>query len=222
MSYNPRLHATMFTVSEDPLDLILLQVNRFLIIIFLILITYILWIPFLGEITRLVRSSSDKTNGYVYQSRRALEQIKSGAIQIEQRSLKPIPLDNTLVIPKISVDAKVLEGNTADILNTGFWRRPKSSSPDKGGNVVITGHRFLYTSGPNTFYDLDKVHKGDDIILYWGGKEYSYVVDEVKIVAPTAVEIEEPTQEDVLTLYTCTPLWTSKQRLVVKARPSGQ
>jgi sortase A len=209
----------MFTLAEDPVDRILVLVNRFLTIIFLILITYILWTPFIGEIIGLWRKSIDKTGGYVYQSSFAREMIKKGLIHTTSNDLKAIPTANTLVIPKINVDAPILDGADAQTLNRGFWRRPKTSTPDKGGNTVITGHRFLYTSGPNTFYDLNKVIKGDDIIVYWGGKEYSYRVDEVKVVEPEDIEIEEFTNYTVLTLYTCTPIWTSKQRLVVRALP---
>jgi sortase (surface protein transpeptidase) len=30
--------------------------------------------------------------------------------------------------------------------------------------------------------------------------------------------VEAPTDEHILTLYTCTPLWSAKDRLVIKAR----
>ncbi len=42
---------------------------------------------------------------------------------------------------------------------------------------------------------------------------------ETKIVEPTQLEIEAPTKEHILTLYTCTPMGTSKQRLVKIAKP---
>ena len=42
---------------------------------------------------------------------------------------------------------------------------------------------------------------------------------EKAVVEKTAVEIESPTEDDILTLYTCTPLWSSSKRLVVQAVP---
>jgi len=44
-----------------------------------------------------------------------------------------------------------------------------------------------------------------------------YTVDRIKQVTATAVEIEAPTARPTLTLYTCTPLWNPKDRLVVTA-----
>jgi sortase A len=48
-----------------------------------------------------------------------------------------------------------------------------------------------------------------------------YKVAEIKTVASTAGEVEAPTDTDQLTLYTCTPLWSAKERLVIVAKPIG-
>jgi sortase A len=131
---------------------------------------------------------------------------------------KDIPSTNTLIIPRIGVNTPILEGKTADVLQKGIWRRPGTSTPDKGGNTVIAGHRFLYKNGGNTFYHFDKLKTGDSITVYYGAKEYNYVIDDIRIVKPTEISIEAPSTEAKLTLYTCTPLWTSKERLVVTAK----
>jgi LPXTG-site transpeptidase (sortase) family protein len=60
---------------------------------------------------------------------------------------------------------------------------------------------------------------GQKLALFWEGKEYLYEVTETKVVEATAVEIEAPTKDKQLTIYTCTPIWTAKQRLVVIALP---
>lgn len=128
-----------------------------------------------------------------------------------------IPQDNRIIISKISVDASIVEGENELALDIGMWHLPDSSTPNKGGNTVITGHRFLYTSGPNTFFNLDKVTIDDTILVYWEGKEYKYKIYEITIVTPDRVDIEANTNESILTLYTCTPLWTNTKRLVIKA-----
>jgi sortase A len=129
-----------------------------------------------------------------------------------------IPADNTLVIPSIGLKETVYDGQTAKTLRQGIWHLPKSSSPDKGGNTVMAGHRFTYR-GPAILYNLDKVKTGDSIIMYWQGKRYNYKVSNVLIVPPTQVSIEAPTAEPLLTIYTCTPLWSVKSRLVLQAKP---
>jgi sortase A len=129
-----------------------------------------------------------------------------------------IPSENRLFIPSIWVDVDIVEGGTDKVLSLGAWRRPNSSTPDKGGNTVITGHRYQYTPPSNkTFYNLDKMEKGDKIYIYWSGKKYEYEVDRAFIVAPEETWIEDNTEDSILTLYTCHPLFTAKNRFVVVA-----
>lgn len=130
-----------------------------------------------------------------------------------------IPSDNRLVIPKIGVDNQIVEGNDDRSLYRGIWHYPTSSTPDRGGNTVLTGHRFQYLAGPRTLYLLDQTKVGDIIIVYWKGTEYDYIIKERKIVNPSAVEILSNTDNPQLTLFTCTPLFSTKQRLVLIADP---
>ena len=104
-------------------------------------------------------------------------------------------------------------------LRLGVWRRPNTSTPDGGGNTVIVGHRFTYAAGAAVFYNLDKIQVNDPITLTWHGRAYIYKVTETKVVDPGELSVEAATQEPRLTLYTCTPLWTSKSRLVIVAEP---
>lgn len=145
--------------------------------------------------------------------------INPGTIaQPSSGKVKPKPVSNRLVIPKIGVDVEIVEGtNEAVALNQGIWRIPGTSTPDKGKNTVLSGHRFRFLSGSRTLYLLDKVTKGDPIIVYWGGKEYDYVVSDRKIVTPNHVEILDPTTDPRLTIFTCSPLFSTKERLVLFA-----
>ena len=128
--------------------------------------------------------------------------------------------NNCLVIPVIGVNVDIVEGGDDSSLSRGAWHRPGTGDPENGGNMVITGHRFQYLPPNNlTFYHLDKIREGDEIIVYWNEIEYDYVVIETFIVKPADVEIEEDSAFHILTLYTCTPLWTASKRLVVKAEP---
>lgn len=132
----------------------------------------------------------------------------------------PIPKENTLAIPDIGVFAPIVEGSTSDALEHGIWHRPKTGTPPTGGNTVLVGHRFLYTSGSNTLYHLDKLKVGNTIEVFWSGQRYAYVIDAILITSPSAVEIEQPTSQPTLTIYTCTPLFTVDKRLVVRAHLS--
>ncbi len=193
-----------------------LIVNHFLLVILVLLAGYILFIPFIPEGIDIYNKYFDKTKGYKYASKLAISESKSR--QIETSALRKIPDTNMLVIPKIGVDSPIIDGLGSEALNSGVWHRPQSSSPDKGGNTVITGHRFLYASGPKTFYHLDKVALGDKFMIFWNGKEYDYEVIDIFTVTPDQVEIEDSTAEPIVTLYTCTPLWSASLRLVIRAK----
>lgn len=127
------------------------------------------------------------------------------------------PQDNTLIIPALAMQEGVHEGASLYTLRLGVWHLPQSSTPDKGSNTVLAGHRFTYSSAA-VFYNLDKVVAGNDIYMYWQHKRYHYQVNAVRVVAPTEVSVEAATPEPTLTIYTCTPLWSTKQRLVIQAR----
>ena len=129
------------------------------------------------------------------------------------------PQANRVIIEKANIDMPIYTGKDAGTLSKGGWIYPSTSTPDKNGNTVIFGHRFLYRPPiKKTFYNLDSVAIGDRIIVLWLGGRYTYEVDEVKTVMPTEVSVLNPTPTPHLTLITCTPLFSTKQRLVVSAR----
>jgi sortase A len=120
-----------------------------------------------------------------------------------------------LLIPALGMKEQI-HGGGMEALRKGVWHIPKTSTPDKQSNTVLVGHRFTY-SGQAVFYHLDKVKVNDPIVVKWQGRTYVYEVKNILVVPPTAVEVEAPTKEPRLTIYTCTPLLTAKYRLVIQA-----
>ncbi|MEP7103381.1 MAG: sortase [Candidatus Dojkabacteria bacterium] len=190
---------------------ILRRLNIIISITIGVLALYILLIPALPGIIFAI--NTNQYYGFAYKSQKTLEILREKANELPE-----IPKENTLVIPQIYVNAKINEGTQESTLNLGMWRRPNTSTPDKGGNTVITSHRFLHTIGPNTFFNLDRLEINNIVLVYWQGKEYVYKVYEISNVLPQQVDIEFNTKDPILTLYTCEPLWTSEKRLVVKAK----
>ncbi|MCD8545770.1 class E sortase [Candidatus Woesebacteria bacterium] len=128
-------------------------------------------------------------------------------------------IGNRLVIPVIGVESQIHEGGE-EALDKGVWHRPGTSNPVEEGNMVLTGHRFLYTGfNKNTFYNLDKLKIGDEIIVYWEGREYVYLVIDKKVVEDTDVYVEGDFGDERVTLYTCHPLWSADKRLVIVGKP---
>lgn len=184
------------------------RINDFLSLVVAVFAIYILALPLIPYVQLWWDKTTDKTDGYVYTTK---------LVPNPPKETKPIPKENRLVLPTIQLDEEVHEGAGFWTLNKGLWRRPHTSSPDQGGNTVIVGHRFTY-DGPATFYHLDKIKPGDRFPMYWNGTEYNYEVSAVKVVSPLALEIEKNTAEPMLTIYTCTPLWSAKERLVIQAK----
>lgn len=124
---------------------------------------------------------------------------------------------NLLIIPKIGVKIPIVEGATEAALNKGAWRLPETSTPDKGSNTVLTGHRWRYRPpSEKTFYLLDKLEIGDSFRIFWQGKEYNYKIISKIVVLPTDVWVLNGTEKSIVTLITCTPLFSTEKRLVVK------
>ncbi len=182
---------------------------------------YIALGPFWPNVELWTKNTFSVTDGYNYSGQ--LAELSGVDISDNQAD---IPEENTLLIPVIKIDQKILEGRSISVIAEGqTWRRPGTSTPDAGGNTVIVGHRWSYGSDA-TFYHLDKLKVGDKFSVYWNEQEYVYEVFETKVVSANEVAIEAPSDEARLTLYTCTPLWTAINRLVVVSRliasPDGQ
>ncbi|MCA9330057.1 class D sortase [Candidatus Saccharibacteria bacterium] len=179
------------------------NINNGLTIIVLLLGTYLVAMPFWPQVSFATAKATGQLN-----NNKLLQNSADNSVKISS--------EYRLIIPQIGLDNLVYEGNSASVLQKGIWHRPKSSTPDKGHNTVLVAHRFTYNT-PATFYHLDKLKVDDVVAVNYEGKQYQYKVRQIKTVEPSATEIEDDTKEPILTLYTCTPLWTAKQRLVVIA-----
>ncbi len=152
-----------------------------------------------------------------------IQNVNGGAAALAQlRQLpvigsRPVPTENRLLIPSIGIDMQIFDGPTEKTLDRGgIWHLPNTSNPAGGGNTVLSGHRWQYLPPSNsTLYLLDKVRDGEPVIVYWRGKEYDYRISGREVVDPNRVEILDNTAAPRLTIFTCTPLYSTKQRLVL-------
>ena len=120
-----------------------------------------------------------------------------------------------ITIPKIHVDAIVVEGTSAKELMRGPGHIRSSAYPGEQGNVVISAHRDTF------FRHIVELNKGDQIQLQRGGVVYTYEVTGKKVTDPNDISVIQPTQDARLTLITCYPTYyigPAPERLVVFSR----
>jgi sortase A len=123
-----------------------------------------------------------------------------------------------LEIPAISLELAVKTGIDLKTLAAGPGWYPTSVQPSQFGNVAIAGHR-TQKGRPSFFYKLDRLKPGDDLYLTdQNARRFHYVVERVFVVSPTEVSVVGPTASPMITLTTCDPPGTEKQRLIVRAR----
>ncbi|HHX99068.1 TPA: sortase [Candidatus Dojkabacteria bacterium] len=145
------------------------------------------------------------------------ESVRTKDIILDTKILEE--LDATLFIDSISIEGKIYQGESSKTIDVGFWHFPLSKFPGQKGNAVIIGHRFQYLPpAKNTFFNLDKIAIGDEIVIKHKEGDWKYVVTETKVVDDNDLSVVRDSDDYRLTLITCTPLWTSEQRFVVIAK----
>jgi sortase A len=118
-------------------------------------------------------------------------------------------------IPAIHVDAPVVQGDNWEQLKKGVAQRIGTGNPGQPGNAVFSAHNDVFGE---IFRDLDRLQAGDQVILFTIQRQYVYVVTGSQIVAPTQVEVMNPTPEATTTLISCYPYMVDNKRIVVFAR----
>jgi sortase A len=145
--------------------------------------------------------------------------------QLQSEELKQDYLDRNvsvgdsltrIKIPELDVDVVVVEGTTASALRAGAGHYPETPLPCEIGNVAIAGHRTTYG---RPFHDMDLLEEGDVITLETPIGECTYEVTEKPFaISPKQIDVVSNTpNRATLTLTTCHPKGSAKQRLVLHA-----
>ena len=143
----------------------------------------------------------------------ASNQIEPISYQPEEVAEEGVPIAE-FRIPDIGLDAVVFEGVDPATLRNGPGHMPWTPMPGQPGNAVISGHRTTYGA---PFYDLDLLEPGDEIEVATAIGTHVYTVREMVIVMPTDVWVTDPRPGAWLTLTTCHPKLSARERLIVFA-----
>jgi len=130
-----------------------------------------------------------------------------------------------LKIPRLGVNVIVVEGISGNALRAGAGHYPGTPLPCEGGNVAIAGHR---TGFGEPFRHLERLKAGDEITLQtpFGTCTYRVLPPFDGHPNPWVTHAKDwtvvsNTPEASLTLTTCDPPGTSKDRLIVRAQLVG-
>lgn len=160
--------------------------------------------------------------------RNNLASEKTNGIDKTDVSLVPV----RLIIPKIQIDAKVLEvgitkrGNMAtpnNFTDVGWYKY--GVLPGEQGSAILAGHVDNGLSLAGVFFNLNKLEIGDDIFITTeGGKKLHFIVRKTETFDFDARDTNVFTENSgkLLKLITCAGTWVSQnkthnKRLVVTA-----
>ncbi len=147
--------------------------------------------------------------------------------QPEQNPLYPIT-EFRIEIPSIK-----LESNIVDNVDTNIEDEYKSKlqygvahakgtylPPENGGPTYLFAHStdtvFNIARFNAKFFSVRELKSGDEIKVFFNGKEYDYIVKSNFIIEPTEIDVIRNSDTDLI-LQTCWPPGTSWQRLIVFA-----
>lgn len=156
----------------------------------------------------------------LYMSPRLVPVFKKNSVVNDQEDTS-----NRLTIPSTGINVAIKEGGEEQLEHGAWHRFPERGNPELGGNFILSAHSFVWGITPDQvteksyFYTLKDVNVGDEISVRWNYKDYKYKVDQTFDVKPNQIEIEKPSIEPKLTIYTCTESGSADGRVVVVAKP---
>ena len=130
-----------------------------------------------------------------------------------------------IVIPAINMDEIVVEGTDVDALRKGPGHYSWTPMPGQPGNASIAGHRTTYGA---PFANIGNLRPGDRITVQTAQGEFVYEVlaqdsptKGYLIVSPDRVDLLRDKGSNLLTLTSCHPRFSNRQRIVVQAKLLG-
>lgn len=125
-------------------------------------------------------------------------------------------LPKRIIIPTLSIDLPVrkseIKGGYWEVFSDSAGWGDGSGLPGETGNQVIFAH-----ARAGLFLPLRKIEEGTSIYVLTQSGWYNYEVVQIKEVFPNETEVIESTDDERLTLYTCSGFVDTK-RLIVTAK----
>jgi sortase A len=110
-------------------------------------------------------------------------------------------------------EVPVKNGVGTDVLDTGAAGHfPGTALPGEEGNFALAAHRMGHGAA---FNKVDHLRKGDELVIETHEGEVVYEVTDSRIVTPDRVDVLEQRAGRTITLVTCHPEWSTRERWIV-------
>jgi sortase A len=153
-------------------------------------------------------------NSHAYQSIE-MKKLKQADRPLEPHAFLDGEVIGEIQVPRLGLDAIVVQGDSPANLRRAVAHLPKSALPGESGNIALAGHRDTF------FRPLRDIRQGDEIRFKTQTRSFDYLVKSIEVVEPTDIRVLESSSDHDLTLLTCFPVYyvgPAPKRLVVRAR----
>jgi sortase A len=167
------------------------------------------WRPLRTPVSRPVKPTSGKP------TRRPHDDVRS-----EARRYRLASHDGDAVaklrIPRLDLDAVVVNGTSVSDLRRGPGRQLETYMPGERQLVYVAGHRTTYGA---PFSDIDRMRPGDKITFELPYATIEYKVMGHRIVDDNDLSVLKTQGHEELVLQACHPRFFASERYLVYARP---
>jgi sortase A len=118
-------------------------------------------------------------------------------------------------VERMKANFVLVNGTDAASLQKGPGIYDDVPFPGMAGTTAIAGHRTTFLA---PFRKINKVKKGDAVIVEMPYGTFTYEVEKTRIVKPTALYVIKRVKYDRLVLSACHPLYSAAKRFIVFAR----
>lgn len=189
------------------------------------------------ESLQVVREKVALTDpGIVYSRSYDAQALLSGIPRVSslEATFDVAPYENRIIIPRLGKNIPLIDVDhdasaRYDEMHQVFmnelqkWvvRYPGTARPGEVGNTFIFGHSSNYPWIQSEYNDvfalLDTLEKGDEIIVYYNQKKFTYKVTDRATVKPGDTKVlsaRDPTKKEI-SLMTCWPVGTTLERYII-------
>lgn len=231
---------TIMKINRKQKELIVIYIFLFALIFVVINWDTVSWMFNYKEVAGLVADfftpyqdsnllvSADTGSAYNPPTGPALSPIETKTQSGSARQFPYSDKDNSLEIPSLGLVTSMVAGQTTDVnaleqdLDKGVVLYPGSVYPGQDGQMVVLGHSappgWPHIKHDWVFSNIENLTEGDQIIVYYNHRQYTY-----RVVSKKIIQQGEDVAEDgkatgnVLTIVSCWPPGKNYKRIAIEA-----